>query len=35
VLTEILTGNLYEIQNVATKPARLFFAQGTELVVVE
>ncbi|KIV99114.1 hypothetical protein, variant [Verruconis gallopava] len=28
-------GNLYEIQNVANVPARLFFAQGMEIVVSE
>jgi hypothetical protein len=30
-----LIGNLYEIKNVANKSARLFFAQGTEMVVPE
>lgn len=33
ILIMLLIGNLYEIQNVADVPARLFFAQGTEIVI--
>lgn len=32
---DYMIGNLYEIKNVANKSARLFFAQGTEMVVAE